>query len=98
MPGRGRGAGWGRGRHPDLRFRQSPGTEPARTAAWPSPPASPPRATRAARGEAPQARPGTVMAKVASERCTGCGRCVEVCPTGAGTLDRDGRASVRGER
>lgn len=53
--------------------------------------------TQAVRGEAPLARPGTVVAKVVSERCTGCGRCVEVCPTGAVTLGRDGKARVRAE-
>jgi len=46
------------------------------------------------RDEAPLARPAAV-ATVASERCTGCGRCVEVCPTGAITLGADGKAHVR---
>jgi ferredoxin len=54
--------------------------------------------TQAVRGEAPVAKPGTVLAEVASERCRGCGRCVELCPTEGVTLGRDGRASVRAER
>ena len=39
----------------------------------------------------------TTVAQVDPERCVGCGRCVQVCPTGAISLGSDGKARVRAE-
>jgi len=95
----GRGAGGRRTRRGGgFRFRRPLAAEPAWTPYGGAPPQGPTSEQGASGGGARPGAPVAAVAKVDPERCDGCGRCVEVCPTGAMTVGDDGKAHVEASR
>jgi len=97
MARRGRGPGWRRGRGWNFHWRRAPTSAPVLPPLRLLPPVPWPTNVPGTYRPLPAGAAVRVAARVDPERCVGCGRCVEVCPTGAISLGSDGKARVRAE-